>query len=263
MTNDLEAIDKEIETPPDSGGIIGTSQQSAEQIFWLADNAQKLVDSHNKIRDAICKIAQPDDWMLFGDEDKKKATIGFAGAFRIANFLGVNFINWTEKKETGRDDRGEWYRWEYECDSMFRGRTVRVYGRFGTRDKFFGRAHGSDKAICDINEGDVKMAARRSCMKEGVKVLFGLHNLDPKYLEEKGIRLSAVGGHSFVNNSDINKISEPQGKRLWAISKAAGVSEDVLREHLKKNYNIEHSKDISRKDYEAICKWVEGQAKGS
>jgi hypothetical protein len=52
-------------------------------------------------------------------------------------------------------------------------------------------------------------------------------------------------------------ISEKQGKRLWAISKQAGVSEEGLRTYLKKTFNIEHSPDIKWQDYEAICKAVE------
>lgn len=194
----------ELETTPEAGGIIGNSKESAESIFWLADNIERLTEAHNKIHLAMLKLAQPGDWMLFeGGKDKSaKAEIGFAGSLRIASRVGVSFINWTAHKETGRDERGEWYRWEFECDAIFRNRTVRVYGRFGTRDKFFGRAYGADKAIYDINEGDVKIAARRACMKEGVKVHFGLHHMDPSYLKKNGIALESAGGHSFKGRDE-------------------------------------------------------------
>lgn len=51
-------------------------------------------------------------------------------------------------------------------------------------------------------------------------------------------------------------ISEAQGKRLWAISKTAGVSEDLLREIVSK-HGFAHSKDITRDKYEDICVEVE------
>lgn len=57
-----------------------------------------------------------------------------------------------------------------------------------------------------------------------------------------------------------NVISEPQRKRLFAISKKANVSEDVLREYLKTNHGIEHTKDITRDTYESICNWVESES---
>lgn len=51
-------------------------------------------------------------------------------------------------------------------------------------------------------------------------------------------------------------ISEAQRKRLWAISKSAGVSEDLLREIVGK-HGFEHSTDITKDKYEAICTEVE------
>lgn len=58
-------------------------------------------------------------------------------------------------------------------------------------------------------------------------------------------------------------ISEKQGKRLWAISKTAGVSQEALRTYLKKTFNVEHSPDIKWQDYEAICKAVESGMLGN
>jgi len=52
-------------------------------------------------------------------------------------------------------------------------------------------------------------------------------------------------------------ISEKQGKRLFAIATHASVSMEDLRLRLSSKYGIEHSKDILRSDYEAICAWAE------
>lgn len=60
-----------------------------------------------------------------------------------------------------------------------------------------------------------------------------------------------------VQNKTTGKaISEAQRKRLWAISKSAGVSEDLLREIVGK-HGFEHSKDITKDKYEAIVSEVE------
>lgn len=52
-------------------------------------------------------------------------------------------------------------------------------------------------------------------------------------------------------------ISEAQGKRLWAISREHGVSDVALKTYLQKTFNVQHSYDIRRDDYDAICKAVE------
>lgn len=54
-------------------------------------------------------------------------------------------------------------------------------------------------------------------------------------------------------------ISEPQGKRLFAIAKGAGKTTEELAGYLKNTYGISHSRDLLRKDYEAACEWAAGK----
>jgi hypothetical protein len=60
--------------------------------------------------------------------------------------------------------------------------------------------------------------------------------------------------HKTASNAKV--ISEPQRKRLWAISKTAGVSEELLKEIVVK-HGFQHSKDITKEAYGAICAEVE------
>jgi hypothetical protein len=145
----------------------------------------------------LLRLAQSGDWVLFGDGEKAKAELNFAGAMRIGSTLGCSFTNWSAEKETGSDEKGSWFRWNYECDAVFHGRTVRVYGRASSRDKFFGKAHGEYKALADVDEGNIRQAARRGAMKEGVKVLFGMHHMDPVELEKFGVKMERASGVSF------------------------------------------------------------------
>lgn len=54
-------------------------------------------------------------------------------------------------------------------------------------------------------------------------------------------------------------ISEPQRKRLYAICKSKSVSEESMKEYLHK-MGVTSSKDIKRKDYDAICGMIESGA---
>lgn len=201
-----EVVEPEIETAPEAGGLIVSSEQGLQDIQFLADNIEKMVAAATRIRLVLLKLAQPGDWVLFRNKKKEadpgKAEIGFAGANRIGSTLGVSFANWTAEKVTGRDDTGEWYRWEYQCDASHGKRCVRVFGRAGSRDVFFGKEDGKFKELQNVNEGNIKQAAMRAAKKEGVKDLFGLHHMDPKFLEANGIRLEDAGGYTFKNADD-------------------------------------------------------------
>jgi hypothetical protein len=49
-------------------------------------------------------------------------------------------------------------------------------------------------------------------------------------------------------------ISEPQRKRLYAISMGAGMTQNSFKEWLFFTFNIENSKDVTKSKYEEICK---------
>ena len=52
-------------------------------------------------------------------------------------------------------------------------------------------------------------------------------------------------------------ISDPQRKRFYAIAKKAGWQDEDLKKWLKATYGLDHSADIPREKYEAICNQAE------
>lgn len=225
VASDVEALEREIEPGPDSGGLIATTKASAEDIYWLADNIEKIIDSQNRIRLALLKLAQPGDWVTFGSKEAKKAEIGFAGANRIGSTLGISYLNWNAEKIVDRDEKGEWYRWEFTCDAVFRNTRIRVYGRAGSRDKFFGKEKGAYKPLHEVREDDIKCAAMRAAKKEGVRDLLGLHHMDPEFLKKNGINLASAGGYEFKNDeaqaADVQTVNIKIGEILSKTGKGA------------------------------------------
>lgn len=51
-------------------------------------------------------------------------------------------------------------------------------------------------------------------------------------------------------------ISEPQGKRLYAIFKGSGKTAEQMAGYLKNTYGISNSREIKKSDYEAVCTWA-------
>jgi len=56
-----------------------------------------------------------------------------------------------------------------------------------------------------------------------------------------------------------NAISEPQQKRLFALCKESGVSNETLKKHLAESFHIDSTKLITKDDYTDICTWVQDQ----
>lgn len=62
--------------------------------------------------------------------------------------------------------------------------------------------------------------------------------------------------------SSASVISEPQAKRLYAISKGSGYSDEDVKAYLSKNYGIDSSKAIAREHYEDIVSYFQVKKNG-
>ncbi len=180
-----------------------SDESKIDAILALAKRVDTLGPAMDKIRTFTLKRAFPGDWVQFSIKGApaEDATLELTGAAadRIAADLGISFVDWKEpRKETFSDENGEGYTWWYQCAVKIGERIIeRVEGRAGTRDKFFGRAYGQWKALKDINEADIKTAARHNCMKEGVKLLLGIRRIPRAHAATMGLDLGKVRSADF------------------------------------------------------------------
>lgn len=162
---------------------------------WLAENIDRFLAAREKIWQGILKLAKPEDWVVFESKTKSgvrsSVCLSGAGAERIASLPpGVQFVNWKDPvKEMAEDENGPWYSYWYQCDAIYGGRIVMAIGRASSRDKFFFMDKGRMRELHEIDEGNIKKAAYHDCMKEGVKILFGLRNIPKEEFEKAGIKL--------------------------------------------------------------------------
>ena len=61
----------------------------------------------------------------------------------------------------------------------------------------------------------------------------------------------------FPPTKEAHKITDKQQKRLFAIAKRVGMSNDRLKAFLKEGYGMESTKDIPWKQYDEICTAIE------
>jgi hypothetical protein len=55
------------------------------------------------------------------------------------------------------------------------------------------------------------------------------------------------------------KITDKQRQRLWVITRNSGRSDEEVAGWLRKRYQLQDSREITRRDYDAICRAIEAQ----
>lgn len=266
-----------VHSAPAVPSVIETlSNEKALEVYeFVAENIDRFVIAQRKIREGIYKIALPGDWVVFGsdDGDNKKApedevaNLSYGGCTRIVNTLRTSVTNRSElQRIPHKDEKGDWYEYRQSADFSWNGILIKgVMGVVSTRDKFFGKAYGKIKDVWDVQEHWVARACHRAVIKEGVKLIFGLHQIPVKDLKAAGVKIEDAKSYKFNKSTDAQDpsiITPPQVRRLFQIleesTKAGLCTEQALRDYLKKKYNLVSTKLIKKNDYEPICEWIKG-----
>lgn len=253
----VEGSGKEILTPEtEVVSDLTLNEDKVQALINLANRSEELGKALDQLRAFALKRTLPGDFIAFKEQGSDEEVLSLTGAAcdRIAAPLGFSFKNWTSWKDTFTDNIGPGYNWWYSCTAMFGGRELYVEGRTGTRDKFFGRQGGSWKQLEDIPESDIRTAARRSCMKEGVTVMLGLRRIPKKAAEAMGIDLGKVRSVSFTSSSG----GKDSGKKLEIEVKIVKVGQKTVAND-KKVYVIK----IEHKDHKTVETWSQTLAEAA
>lgn len=121
----------------------------------------------------------------------------------------------------------------------------------------------------DVANTVLKMAKKRSLV-DGVLTITAASDIFTQDLEDlpEEVRDEVVGqqGARPANASSSpepapgDKISEAQSKRLYAIYKGAGKTDDQVKAYIKARYGLTTSKDITKGIYEELCEWAKNPA---
>jgi len=193
-----DAGSRDLVTPQETDPEVVDQTDIFDEVIAAANKLEAYAKAQDQILNIIVKRTYAGDWVCHDREGtpeaERKANLGAAGAERIANFLGVQEANWKEyPKEWSEDNKH--YSYAYSADFSFRGVTRHAVGRAGTRDKFF----SGGKAMEDINEDDIRVAAFRECFKKGITRLFGLRNIPLTKLTSLGYDKALVKMVEFEN----------------------------------------------------------------
>ena len=169
-------VSPEVEESQGSALVERMDETFIQKVEAIAANITPVRKAMERI---ITEMTYRDDWVVFDD----KVALGSAGAGRLLKTFPFTFSNWTANKETWSDELGEAYRWVYECECELWGSKVLVTGKYSTRDKFLGKAHGELRPVSSINENDIRSAAQHIAIGAGIKELLGLRNMPKSELD--------------------------------------------------------------------------------
>ena len=215
------------------------------------EQAEEMVKSINKIKEISILATNRADWVLF----ENKPCLQNSGCMKIAALWGVSFESPEIKEEKRNDTRGEYITFTVSGRASFKGRVVDDIGTASTRDPLYAGKKENPLPLADIDLTDIKKAALTNWQSRILRKILGL-SFEMADLEKMGIKLEK--SFSFAKGGKGGGlISDAQGKRLFALVRVGNKTADDLKAYLIENYNMDHTKDIKKSDYEAICAWAQ------
>lgn len=142
-------------------------------------------------------------------------------------------------------------------NQLYGNTEIQIEGIRSSNDPFFSGKDGTRA----FDMMDVRKAAHANFQVRAVTALLGLGGFNSEDVRKAGVNIGSVTSVEYKKGAegggDPNVISDKQLSRLIAIQKSAGVSDNVLKEYLEKNYKISSRTKVLRKDYEKICNWCQ------
>ena len=231
--------------------------------------AEKRIEFIKRTKELALKITNIEDWVLMG----KKPYLMIGGCKKVARLFGVSWKITDTDKSFDQDSSGH-YTYTYTADfwlSKHPDEKITEVGTKSTHNNFFGKVNKKPRPISQIDETNIKKSALTNCLVRGITSLLGLSFT----LEEVNKQVNLTGSRTVTHDKESkavsygtgsqggNKISEPQSKRLYAIYKGSGITDDQMKDYLLTEYDLTSSKDIQMgKMYEDIVNWAQAQKKG-
>lgn len=226
---------------------------------------EKGIENYKRWLSACYRLTRASHWINHGKAGAPKYSLQGPGAEALCNPLSISFDKPEMHREEVTDDKGDFYIWWCEgyVESRTLGRRGWYVGYCDSRDQFFNARPGWNPKT---GSGDVKKAAMMNWVVNAVSRLAGLRDPDPSTLIAAGIKLEDIPGVEYKSGTSSQQktlegggevISEPQSKRFYAIAKGQNISDETIHAYLWDKYQLKSSKDIKKKDYEAICAWAQ------
>lgn len=170
-------------------------ESHVEMLEKQAQLMPRLLDAQNSILRA-CTYAE--DWVMFDDQYE----LSSAGAERLLKHFPIGFSDIKVEKQEWEDKDGKAYRYVVSGYAEMNDKRVYAEGNYSTRDRFLGRRNKQWRPIEDINENDIRAAARHIFVGQAIRTLLGIRRISAeqfaKMTQSAGLNPEDTNkGHSF------------------------------------------------------------------
>jgi hypothetical protein len=186
-----------------------------------AQDALEVIERRTKLFDQLMGVAiratSPSDWI---DQNGKPYLQG-SGAEKVARRFGVRIYDTVIEREHIEDENGKYYLYTVTGKAAFGSgsESVEVIGTCSSRDKFFGRANGENKATADVDIGNIKKKAYTNFLGNAITRLLGIRNLTWDALEAHGITKEGKASVTYKNKKTDTPKTQPtntgEKKPFW------------------------------------------------
>lgn len=234
-----------------------------DTMIAVARRAEERIAAVNKIKKLALKVTNKHDWTDQGG----KPYLQVSGAEKVARLFG---ISWRIDEPQLLTDGDGHFTYSYKGEFSIPGAKIEATGERSSRDTFFSTRYKYEEGQkvkfelppSEIDRGNVKKAAFTNCIGSGITRLLGIRNLTYEDLKESGIDLAQIAKVDYGKKQDTgDKISEAQGKRLYAIMTECKIPSTLVKDYLKEQYGIESHNDILKVNYDQVIQWIQANKK--
>lgn len=225
----------------------------------LIASAERRIAQIDKIITLSIRRTNENDWV----DQNGKPYLTASGAEKIARLFGISWKILKSEKVMSTDEKGSFYFYQVTGVYTLGGGkdSVESVGTCSSKDQFFAKhkVNGESvlKPLSEVDETNIMKAAYSNCVANGITRLLGIRNLTWAQVQAGGVDQSKTAAVKYASGGAGGGIvSEAQTKRLYAISKGAGKTDEQMKAILKE-FGYASSKEIKKEHYEEICKRAE------
>lgn len=252
----------ETKVAPTSEEVMELPAVPIDDLVQIAQAAQQRIEAIKLIKTVALGVTNARDWV----DQQGRPYLQASGCEKVARTFG---ISWQILGEPEIEHLpGGHIQVTYKARFSLGKASIEAIGVRASNEPFFStrwKKNGEKVTLpaSEITLGDVKKAAYTNCLANGISRLLGIRNLTWEDLEKfAGIKREEVSRIEYRKRKPEpeGRINQAQQKRLWAIARQHGLTDDEVRSIITQA-GYTSTAEIKRDDYDGIIHAIETQGK--
>lgn len=252
----------ETKSVPTSEEVMELPAVPIDELVQIAQAAQQRIEAIKLIKTVALGVTNARDWV----DQQGRPYLQASGCEKVARTFGISWQILGEPQVEHLP--GGHIQVTYKARFSLGKASIEAIGVRASNEPFFStrwKKNGEKITLpaSEITLGDVKKAAYTNCLANGISRLLGIRNLTWEDVEQfAGIKREQVSRVEYRQRKlqSEDRISQAQQKRLWAIARQHGLSDDEVRSIITQA-GYTSTAEIKKDEYDGIIHAIEMQGK--